>query len=327
MIAVISNREPSPVWWSIVLTNKTKNRQTVIGFLFAFITTAIWAGNFVVARSVNESIPPVSLSFFRWFLAIIAILPFALKPLIAEREIVKKNIPYLSVTSLLGITMFSTLIYVASHTTAAINLSLICITFPIFIVIFSRLFYQEKITLYRGIGIILVAIGVVLLISKGSPSRLLRISFSIGDIWALIAAISFAIYSILLKHKPKQLNFWAFQSSLFILGIIFLFPFFVVEFIKTAPVKFDIRMILSIFYVGILVSLVGYALWNKAVEKIGPYRTGMTYYTSPLFSGFWAYIFLKEEINMLHFYSGLLILSGIIVSNYSSGKRAKLKQK
>ena len=298
-----------------------KNKHEVIGFLFAFITTAIWSGNFVVARSVYETIPPVSLSFFRWSLAIIVILPFALKPLIAERDIVKKNLPYLSVTSLLGITMFSTLIYIASHTTAAINLSLICITFPVFIVILSRIFYHEKITLYKGIGIILVAIGVILLISKGNPSRLLKISFSVGDIWALIGAISFALYSILLKHKPKQLNFWAFQSSLFILGIIFLFPFFVIEYIKTPTVNFDDKMILSIFYVSILVSIVGYALWNKAVEKIGPYRTGITYYTSPLFSGLWAYIFLKEEISMLHFYSGLLILSGIIISNYSSRRR------
>jgi len=308
-----------------VLTNKIKNRQTVIGFLFAFITTAIWAGNFVVARSVNESISPVSLSFWRWLVAIIAILPFALKQLIAERDIIKKNLPYLSVTSLLGITMFSTLVYLASHSTAAVNLSLISITFPIFIVIFSRIFYHEEITLFKGIGIILVAIGVVLLISKGNPSRLLKISFSLGDIWMLIAAISFAIYSILLKHKPKQLNFWAFQSSLFILGIIFLFPFFVMEYTKTQPVEFDIKMILSILYVGILVSLVGFALWNKAVEKIGPYRTGMTYYTSPLFSGFWAYIFLKEEINMLHFYSALLILSGIIISNYMPRKGTTVK--
>jgi drug/metabolite transporter (DMT)-like permease len=73
-------------------------------------------------------------------------LPFALKPLIVEWDIIKEHIPYLSITSLLGITIFNTLIYFAGHTTTAINLSLISITFPVFIVILSRIFFRESIT-------------------------------------------------------------------------------------------------------------------------------------------------------------------------------------
>ena len=303
------------------MPNPIHHRQAIYGYFFAFITTAIWAGNFVVARSLQQSINPVSLSFWRWLVAIMAILPFTLRRLITERNIIRANLPYLSITSLFGITMFSTLVYLASHTTAAVNLSLISITFPIFIIILSRIFYGEEITFNKGIGILLVAIGVILLISRGEPSRLLSLSFSFGDIWMLIAAVAFASYSILVKHKPRQLNFWAFQSSLFILGIIFLFPFFVIDFVKFPTVVFDSKMIFSIFYVGIFVSLIGFALWNKAIEKIGPSKTGMAYYTSPLFSGFWAYLFLKEELNMLHFYSALLILSGIIISNYTNGVR------
>ncbi len=89
------------------------------------------------------------------------------------------------------------------------------------------------------------------------------------------------------------------------------------------PLFDDTKMIFSILYVGIFVFLAVFALWNKAVEKIGHYKTGMTYYTSPLFSGFWAYLFLKEEISLLHFYSTLLILSGIIISNDSDRKVGK----
>jgi len=133
-------------------------------------------------------------------------LPLALKSLIAEREILKNNLPYLLITSLLGITIFNTLIYLAGHTTTAINLSLISITFPVFIVIFSRIILGELITLNRAVGIILVILGVVILISRGDFSRILSISFAIGDVWMLMAAIIFAIYSILLRHKPKQLS-------------------------------------------------------------------------------------------------------------------------
>ena len=298
-----------------------RNRQIISGYLFAIGATAIWSGNFIIARCLNESIPAVSLAFWRWVVAVIVFLPFALKPLITEWDILrKKNIFYLCITALLGITIFNTLIYFAGHTTTAINLSLISITFPVFIVILSRIFYGELITINKGVGIILVATGIVFLITKGTFSRLLNISFAIGDIWMLVAAIIFAVYSILLKRKPKQLSIWAFQLSTFILGLIFLFPFFIWEYITASPVEFDTKTVSSILYVGIFASLSAFVLWNKAVMTVGPSKAAMIYYTLPLFSGILAYVFLKEDITILHLYSALLIVSGILTANFESKK-------
>ncbi|MDM8515203.1 DMT family transporter [Desulfobacterales bacterium HSG16] len=302
------------------MTNVSQNRQIISGYLFAVGATAIWSGNFIIARGLNESIPPISLAFWRWVVAVIVFLPFALKSIITEWDILKKNIVYLSVTSLLGITTFNTLIYFAAHTTSAINLSLISITFPVFIVIFSRIFFHELITVNKGIGIILVATGVVLLITRGILARLLNISFAIGDVWMLAAAIIFAVYSILLKRKPAQLSIWAFQLSTFILGLIFLFPFFIWEYTTTPSAEVDIKTISAILYVGIFASLSAFILWNKAIVAVGPSKAGMIYYTLPLFSGFLAYLFLKESISMVHFYSALLIVSGILIANYESKK-------
>ncbi len=302
------------------MPNRQENRQIISGYLFAIGATAIWSGNFIIARGLNESIPPVSLAFWRWVVAVIVFLPFALKPLIAEWGVLRKNIPYLSLTSLLGITIFNTLIYFAGHTTTAINLSLISITFPVFIVILSRIFFRERITINKGIGIILVATGVILLITKGVLSRLLDISFAIGDVWMLMAAITFAIYSILLKRKPENVSIWAFQFSTFILGLVFLFPFFLWEYATVPPVEFHTKTVCSILYVGIFASLSAFVLWNKAIVMVGPSKAGMIYYTLPLFSGFLAYLFLKEDIRMIHFYSALLIVSGILTANYESKK-------
>ena len=302
------------------MSSQKQDILPISGYLFAVISTAIWAGNFVIARSLNQSITPISLAFWRWLVAVMVILPLAIRQLSIEREIIRKNLPYLAVTALLGITIFNTLVYLAGRSTTAINLSLISITFPIFIVILSRIFYRETITVYKGMGIFIVAVGVIWLITKGNPARLLNISFALGDVWMLIAALTFAVYSILLKHKPAELSFWAFQSSLFILGLTFLLPLFIVEYQIVPPVKFDTRMILSILYVGLFASLTAFVLWNKAIQIVGPARAGMVYYTSPLFSGLWATLFLQESISMIHFYSVVLILSGILISNYSSRK-------
>jgi drug/metabolite transporter (DMT)-like permease len=103
--------------------------------------TALWSGNFIIARGLSESIPPVSLAFYRWVVAAIVFLPFALKPLLREWDCLRTHLPYLSMTALLGVTLFNTLIYFAGHTTTALNLSLISITFPIVIVILSRIIY------------------------------------------------------------------------------------------------------------------------------------------------------------------------------------------
>ncbi|MFK5954360.1 MAG: DMT family transporter [Desulfobacterium sp.] len=297
-----------------------QKNQMILGYIFAIGATAIWSGNFIIARGLSESISPISLAFYRWVVAVIIFLPLALKSLIAEWEIIKENIPYLAFTSLLGITIFNTLIYFASHTTTAINLSLISITFPVFIVILSRIFYHEAITVNKCIGILLVAIGIILLITKGSLSKLFDLSFAIGDIWMLIAALIFAIYSILLKRKPKHLSIWAFQLSTFLLGLIFLCPFFIWEYATSPPIEFDFQIISSILYVGIFASLTAFVLWNKAIMVIGPSRAGMIYYTLPLFSGVSAYIFLNENIGTLHFYSALLIIMGIFIANYDTKK-------
>lgn len=298
------------------MKHKQQNQQALPGYLFAICATALWSGNFIIARGLNESIPPISLAFWRWVVAVIVFMPFALKPLIAQRDVLKENIGYLAITALLGITTFNTLIYLAGHTTTALNLSLISITFPVFIVILSRLFFGEKITINKGIGIILVATGVVLLVTKGNVSSLANISFAVGDVWMLIAAIIFAVYSILIRHKPAGLSIWSFQLSTFILGLVFLFPFFIWEYTTSPTIEFDAKIVGSILYVGIFASLSAFVLWNKAIMVIGPTKAGMIYYTLPLFSGVLAYLILKEDISMVHLYSALLIISGILTANF-----------
>ncbi len=309
------------------MKHKQQNQQALPGYLFAIGATALWSGNFIIARGLNESIPPISLAFWRWVVAVIVFLPFALKPLLAQRDVIKEHIGYLAITALLGITTFNTLIYLAGHTTTALNLSLISITFPVFIVILSRFFFGEKITINKGIGIVLVATGVVLLVTKGNVSSLVNISFAIGDVWMLIAAIIFAVYSLLIRHKPEGLSIWSFQLSTFILGLVFLFPFFIWEYTTFPTVEFDAKTVGSILYVGIFASLSAFVLWNKAIMVIGPTKAGMIYYTLPLFSGVLAYLILKEDISMVHLYSALLIISGILTANFEPKTQLSRREK
>jgi drug/metabolite transporter (DMT)-like permease len=292
-----------------------RNKPGASGYIFALCSTAIWSGNFIIARGLNQSISPLGLAFWRWCIASLAILPFALPRLKAGMPAIKRSLPYLAFTSFLGVTLFNTLIYYAGRSTSAINLSLISITFPIFIVLMSRIFFKDPLTIRKGAGIFLVAVGVVVLITKGKPEKILHIDFALGDLLMLFAAITFASYSILLRRKPKDLDSTAFQSATFTIGTLFLLPLYLFDLKTAAPVTLTPTLGFAILYVSLLASLLAFFMWGKSVESIGPSKAGVLYYTMPLFSGLWSFLFLGEAIGIAHVASLACIVPGILIAN------------
>ena len=301
--------------------NENADKNNLAGYLFALAATALWSGNFIVARNLSTTIPPVSIAFWRWTVAFLVFTPFVLRRFLKDWPILKKHLPYLVITAFIGVTVFNTLIYIAGHTTTVINLSLISITFPVFIIVLSRILFKERITGAKIIGIILVAFGVIVIITKGSPTLLFELEFFIGDIWMLLAAMIFAVYSILLKKKPAEINILSFQYTTFAMGLAMLLPFYLIELAIVPPTTYTSEAIYSIVYIGIGASLMAFILWNKAIATIGPVKSGMIYYTILLFSGFLAFLILKEELAIVHFYSAILIISGILLSNYNRGAK------
>ena len=277
-----------------------------------------------MARNLSDTIPPVSIAFWRWAIALLVFTPFAIRQVIKDWPTLKKHLPYLIITAVFGVTIFNTLIYIAGHTTTVINLSLISITFPIFVIILSRFLFKEKITFFKVIGIVLVGFGVVLIITKGSLELLLQLKFFVGDIWMLLAAILFAVYSILLKKKPEEIKIISFQYTTFAMGLAMLLPFYLIELSVVPPTVYSSVAIFSIVYIGLGPSLMAYLLWNKAIAVVGPVKSGMIYYTIPLFSGFLAFLLLDEKLDVNHLYSTILIVSGILLSNFNP-KRTSLK--
>ncbi|QKJ23757.1 DMT family transporter [Poseidonibacter lekithochrous] len=292
-----------------------KNKLITNGYVFALLATILWSGNFIVARDIRDIVDPFSLSFYRWFLATIILLPFAIVPLIKNIVIVKRHFIYLSIVSILGVSLFNTLIYIASHTSSALNLSIISITFPIIVIIISRAIFKEHIGINKFTGILIVLAGVLLLITRGDISVLVNISFNIGDLWVLLAAISFAVYSILLRYKPKSLSMITFQLITFILGTMYLTPLYLMEFDTRIINEPTVTNTISILYIAICSSLLAFIFWNKSIELLGATKAGMIYYTLPIFTGSLAFIFLDEIISYVHLFSILLIFIGIYITN------------
>lgn len=291
-----------------------KTSPVPAGFILATAATIIWSWNYIIARGLHDAIPPASLAFYRWLAAALAILPFAIGKAIRDYPVIKKSKGYIITTAFFGVTVFNTLIYLAGRTTEAINLSLIAISSPIFIVIFSLMFYRTRVGFRKISGIILTITGILLLLTKADVSVLINISFAAGDLWMLIAAMTFAVYSILVIKRPPELSRTSFLFTTFTAGLIMLLPFYLSDLIFHPYPLFNSELIISILYIGIFASVAAFFLWNRAIELIGPSNAGLIYYTLPLFSTLWAILFLDEKAEAVHFLSMLLILSGIIIA-------------
>lgn len=290
--------------------------EVLRGILFAVAATLLWSGNFIVARGIIHQVPPISLAFFRWATATLVLLPIAWQKIKEDWPLIRKYPRYLLWTALSGIAIFNTLVYVAGHYSPAINLALIGTTSaPVFAMIMAAVFLKERVKPLRVIGMVLCFAGIVLLLSKGSWQVLRNFHFAEGDIWVLLGAFSFAVYTIQVRRKPKELQSLSFLWIIFAAGTLMLLPAFIWESQVTSPVQWTPGIAGVVLYLGLGTSVVAFLIWNLAIARLGVSRTALFGNLIPLFSTLEAVVILSEPVLPIHVYSGLFILAGLVVAN------------
>lgn len=276
----------------------------------------VWSGNFIVARAMINDVPPITLSFFRWSSATLILLPFVIKQFNKQKEIVLQHKQYFFWTSLFGVAIFNTFLYIAAHTTSAINMALIgTCSSPIFAVFLAAWLLKEKISALRIVGMLVMLVGIIYLVVRGSFEKLLNFSFTPGDLWVLGAAIFFAGYNILVRKKPQALNAIVFLFTTFFIGSILLLPFYFWEAKNNPPIEWTTNLLLTILYLGLGTSVIAFLLWNSAIAKLGAARTALFGNLIPLFSSLEAVWLLNETVTVVHIISGLLIIVGLVIVN------------
>ena len=301
------------------------NKNTIIGIGLAIAAAIIWSGNFIVAKTAATTIPPVMLSFLRWFFATVLITPFAWKKYQKERHIVWQNKSYFFFTAFTGFTCYNVFLYIAGHYTSAINLALIgSLSSPIFAVAIGAIFFKEQVPLVRIIGLVLCVIGILILIAKGSFARLKAFHFEIGDLLSIVGGLCFAIYNNLAKRKPKGISSINFLFVGFCIGTSLLFPTMVIEHIlQPKPLPITLSVVGTIAYLSIGCSFLAYLFWNQSIHLIGPSRAVLFGNLIPIFSTIEAVILLGEPLTNIHLISGLIVLVGLIIANITFKKLAK----
>ncbi|AEM46603.1 protein of unknown function DUF6 transmembrane [Acidithiobacillus ferrivorans SS3] len=297
----------------------------VRGYIYSLLAVALWSANFVIANVVSSEITPIELSFYRWLIAFMVLLPFMRSALNSAKTIVKDRTIFLSfiAASLLGISTFNTLIYMAGRYTSSINMSLIAVMSPAFITIINRIFLGRPVRGITWFGVLLATVGCVVLITKGNLTILTGLQVSLGDILMLFSAISFSVYAVV-QRIPKGMSHIEYLFLMIFAGLVALFPFYLTDMFIGNNFHVNLTTLSYILYLGIFSSLIAFYLWNRSIGIIGSMQTGVAYYLLPLFVFLIDYIAFRTELNNLIVSSFLLIFGGVIIIHFTRHeKRAK----
>lgn len=270
-----------------------------------------WFGNFIVGRAVRGDVPPVSLNFWRWLVALIILLPLSYGQLKQHLPLLKAEWRVIAGLGLTGIAAFHICVYVALTSTMAINALLFLSMAPVAIVIASWLAFRDTINLIQGAGIIVSLLGAVIIIGRGNVETLQQLHFNQG----VVAVVFWAIYTILLRHRPAQLPQLAPLTSSVVTGMVWMSPLYLISLAMGQTLTVNGSTIMGVLYIGVFASVLAFMFWNKGVAQLGPNRAGMFIHLIPFSGAVLSVVFLGEGVALYHISGAIFIFSGIALSS------------
>lgn len=273
-----------------------------------------WSGNFVMGRAFAFDIAPITFSYWRWLTALLVFLPFGLRAMLRDWPVIRNHLPWLVLMGVLGVSGFNTFVYLGLQHTAATNALLINSFIPILIILLTWMKPGEVLSRIQLLGVLVSSFGMLLLVIRGDVNTLLALAFNQGDLWLLLAAVAWAIYSIALKRRPAELSSFGFLTATMIIGVAILSPFYWLNAFNEPPLVWNNTNILAIAYVALFASIFAFLLWNQGVKLIGASTAGQFIHLMPLFGAVMAVIFLGERLSWFHIVGAAAIGGGIYLS-------------
>jgi len=279
--------------------------------LLLTLCVLFWSGNFVLARGVVGHVPPLALSFWRWMLAAMILLPWVIGPLRRNWPLLRANLARMLLLALLGVSGFNTLLYLGLQHTTAVNALLLQSSMPVLIIALNWVLFRASATRLEGVSILLSLLGVLLILSAGKPLVLLSGQPNPGDLWVLAAVLVWALYSTLLRWRPAGLEPLAFLGFTVFVGVAAILPLWLWELSQGASVQADLRTLSAVGYVALFPSVLSYLFWNRGVAEIGANRAGHFIHLGPVFGSVLAILLLGEVFAWYHAVGGLMVAMAI----------------
>lgn len=287
--------------------------------LFFITPPLLWSCNFIVGRAIRNDLSPFMITFSRWLIALMVILPFAYKYLKRDFHQYLQYPIRVIATAVTGVLSFSLLVYFGLHHTSSTNALLLNSCVPVFILLFSAVVYKQPLSGRQILGLCLSFTGVLSIIFKGDLKGLLSLQLSEGDLLLLMAMISFAFYTLWLKKIPYTVNRLGLLSIQIVITLLATLPFVLWEsYSEGSQQHWGNDIYLAVLFLGICPSFISYLLFSRCVEAIGAERAGFSIHLIPIFGVILSLLFLGESIHWFHVVGSVTILFGVGLSSMQS---------
>ncbi|WP_119966490.1 DMT family transporter [Simplicispira lacusdiani] len=279
----------------------------------------LWAGNAVVGRLVHELVPPLTLNFLRWVLAFALLLPLAHGVLRPGNPLWAHWRRY-ALLGLLGIGLYNALQYMALQTSTPINVTLVGSSMPVWMLAVGAVFFGVSVTRRQFAGAALSMAGVLLVLSRGEWSQLLALRLVLGDVFMLLATISWAFYSWLLVRTSEpasvRADWAAFLMAQLVFGLGWSGSLAGLEWASgRTHIAWGWPLAAALAFIAVGPAVVAYRCWGVGVQRAGPAVAGFFSNLTPLFAALMSAAFLGEPPRLFHALAFALIVGGIVVSS------------
>jgi drug/metabolite transporter (DMT)-like permease len=288
--------------------------QRALPYVLLLISAASWGGNWAAARLVHLDVPPFAMTFWRWFLAAVILLPFAWGQLREDAPLIRRHAWSLAGFGIVGTAAFTMFGYWGVRYTSAINATLLNASLPLFIVPLSWLLLKLTVSGRQMAGLAFSLVGVLCILSAGEVGTLAQLSLNPGDFLVLAGALCWALYTVALKWRPpiKPLSF-LFMTLVF--GSLFTVPFYAWEISAGYELVVNAKTLTILTYLALFPSVIAYICWNRAVPLVGPNVAGFFNPLIPVFGTLFAFVLLGEQLHPYHLAGFALVLIGVFLTS------------
>ncbi|MEX0724231.1 MAG: DMT family transporter [Gracilimonas sp.] len=287
--------------------------------LSLILVAIIWALNFSIVKISLEEMDPYSFNAMRFIFAT-AMLSYVTHKRGYSLKVRKEHFWKLVGIGIVGNVFYQLFFIIGVNYTYAANAAVMLGTIPIWVALLSQFFTDEKLTLYKSIGVFFAFAGVTFIIMGGEDTLSFESETFFGNIITLVAAVCWATFTILSRKYLRvysPLQYSAFMSQVGLAGLLIIgLPFMV---------KLDWSGITIVGYGGILYSGalsigLAYIIWNNGVKKIGAVRTAAYQNLVPVLGLVFGLILLGEELTLLQYIGAGLVITGIVLARLNPPK-------
>jgi drug/metabolite transporter (DMT)-like permease len=285
--------------------------KTLVGILCGLGAASIWGGMYVVSKVVLDIIPPFSLVSLRLLLGSLTLAMVLIMR--GFPTITRKQFWQVIGVGFVGYGVSLSLQFLGTKLSTAANGSLVTSATPAFVLIFAWILLKEKITSLRLLALFLATLGVVAVIDPRSAQ--LNPDLFLGNLLLLGAAVTWALYSVLVRKATQALDVLSFSLIAFLGGLPVSIPASAWE-LKTIGIgEINLGIIAGVLFLGIISTALAMVLWNNAFTLVDANLASLTFFAQPVVGTLLGWLFLGEKITSLFLFGGLLIGVGLVISS------------